>query len=436
MDQDTMQHIIITGAGASGLMAAYLLSQKGYRITILEARDRIGGRVHTQREGPFSKPVELGAEFIHGDLELTKKLLDEAGISYTKLDGEMWHYKEGRFHKDDAYAEHWPLLMQKLNDLETDCSINDFLQQEFAGERYEDMRRSVIRFAEGYDAADANKVSAFSLRDEWSHSDDNQYRVEGGYGRLMHYLYNQSENNGAAVHLSAVVKSIQWQQGKATVTIDTGSSFEADKVIITVPLSILQEEQILIMPALPEQIKAAKNIGCGQVIKYTLQFREDFWRSSNVAQLKELQMLLSDEEIPTWWTQYPESSALLTGWVSGPRAWKMKDLDQAVLLDKALQSLSRIFQEPPGVIKNNLDAWMITNWPADPFAQCAYSYAMPGSELSRQTLQLPVEDTIHFAGEALSSGPSTGTVEAALQSAQDVVNRITKGISLRQAQRP
>lgn len=424
MDQSTMQHIIIAGAGASGLMAGYLLSQRGYRITFLEARDRIGGRIHTQREGPFSKPVELGAEFIHGDLELTQQLLDEAGISYTKLDGEMWHYKEGRFHQDDAYAEHWPLFMQKLNELETDCSINAFLRQEFAGEQYEDMRRSIIRFAEGYDAADADKVSAFSLRDEWSHSDDNQYRVEGGYGRLMHYLCEQAKNNGAVLHLSTAVKSIRWQQGKAAVTTDAGTSFEADKVIITVPLSILQEERIQIIPAVPAKIKAARNIGCGQVIKYALQFREDFWRSSKVAQLKELQMLLSDEEIPTWWTQYPESSALLTGWISGPRAWKMKDLDLAVLLEKALHSLSRIFQEPLQVIKDNLDAWLITNWPADPFAQCAYSYAMPGSDLSKQELQLPVEDTIYFAGEAVFNGPSTGTVEAALQSGRDAANRI------------
>lgn len=112
--------VLIIGAGAAGLMAAYTLSKAGKKVTILEARNRIGGRIHTLDDASFFKHVELGAEFVHGNLPVTLQLLKDAGLEYYSGWGEMWHYHEGRFSNEPQQNEDWGLLMKKLNALEKD----------------------------------------------------------------------------------------------------------------------------------------------------------------------------------------------------------------------------------------------------------------------------------------------------------------------------
>ena len=119
--------IIIIGAGAAGLMAAYELSKAGKKVMVLEARNRAGGRIHTLN-APFSTYAELGAEFVHGDLPVTLQLLKEAGIEATPASGEMWQYHDGQFKKEYQQIDHWNLLIKKLEKLEHDTSIGNFLE--------------------------------------------------------------------------------------------------------------------------------------------------------------------------------------------------------------------------------------------------------------------------------------------------------------------
>ncbi len=156
--------IIVIGAGATGLMAAYELTKAGKRVIVLEARNRIGGRIHTLDDTSFFKYAELGAEFVHGDLPVTLKVLKEAGIEIIPASGEMWNYRNGKFSKEYQQIDHWGLLMQKLSKLEQDTSIGVFLQQEFGEDEYAGLRDWVSRFVAGYDGADPFKASAFALR--------------------------------------------------------------------------------------------------------------------------------------------------------------------------------------------------------------------------------------------------------------------------------
>ena len=119
--------VIIIGAGAAGLMAAYALSKAGKQVAILEARERLGGRMYTLNDDLHT---ELGAEFVHGDLPVTMQLLKEANIDLIPASGEMWHSRDGKFSKNAEQFEHWDLLMAKLNKLEKDINIGDFLLQE------------------------------------------------------------------------------------------------------------------------------------------------------------------------------------------------------------------------------------------------------------------------------------------------------------------
>jgi monoamine oxidase len=100
MDLDLFD-VIIIGAGASGLMAAYELSLAGKKVAVIEARPRFGGRIHTISNGNFSIPVELGAEFIHGNLKLTKNLLKKAGIDSIEVEGELWQKDAKEFTRQD-----------------------------------------------------------------------------------------------------------------------------------------------------------------------------------------------------------------------------------------------------------------------------------------------------------------------------------------------
>src|SRR6202012_6270681 len=138
--------ILIIGAGGAGLMAAHELAKAGKKVTILEARNRTGGRIHTLDDTSFFKYAELGAEFVHGDLPVTLKLLKEAGIDIIPALGEMWRYNDGKLTKGYQQVNYWDLLMQKLDKLEQDISIGEFLQQEFGDEKYADLRDWVSRF--------------------------------------------------------------------------------------------------------------------------------------------------------------------------------------------------------------------------------------------------------------------------------------------------
>ena len=123
MDAD----ILIIGAGAAGLMAACELANAGKKVIVLEAQDRIGGRIHTIYENGSSKPVELGAEFVHGNLPVTLGLLHEAGIPYHSASASMWKYDEGKFTTNESFMEHWELLIDKLIKLSQDTSIDNFI---------------------------------------------------------------------------------------------------------------------------------------------------------------------------------------------------------------------------------------------------------------------------------------------------------------------
>ena len=220
--------VIIVGAGAAGLMAARILCSAGKKVCILEARDRIGGRVHTLLKEGFSRSVEGGGEFIHGTLPLTISLLKEAGIKYYETDGELWQLQNNELKKREDFIEHADQLMKKLKELDHDISIAELLQKYFADEKYADMKRSLQQYIEGYDAADINYASSLALKEEWEKEDDEQYRIEGGYQPLLEYLKNICLRNGCSIHLNSIVKKIKWDNAVEVIT-NENTVFHSDK---------------------------------------------------------------------------------------------------------------------------------------------------------------------------------------------------------------
>lgn len=416
--------VLIIGAGAAGLMAARELSAHGHPVTILEARNRAGGRMHTLHPTAFSVPVEAGAEFVHGKLPLTLQLLQEAGIAYTPVEGRMIEVRKGRWHRQDHFVDGWDTLMEHLQALQQDMTVREFLDTHFTEHRYEELRRSVQRFAEGYDGADINKASVLSLRSEWEKEEEEQYHITGGYERLTDYLIAQCIRQRCLLHFNTTIKHIRWQEGGVEAISRDGQSFQASKVIITIPLGVWQQPagqaSIGFTPAIEQQFTAFRQIGFSAVIKISLEFKQPFWQEYE----KELGFLFSEEIFPTWWTQLPHPAPFLTGWINGPQAASFTQTPPEKMLQYALYSLAGIFGLPLIFLEQQLVASQITDWGADPFAQGAYSYDMLPSRAARQVLQQPVSNTLFLAGEALYEGPHPGTVEAALVSGKEAAAKL------------
>lgn len=418
-----MAEIIVIGAGISGLSIARQLIQNGHAVTLLEARDRVGGRIHAIK-GNFSKPVETGAEFIHGEQPVTLALLQEARIGKQLMNGKFYSIAQDELQRGDMLDDHWKELFSKLNKLEHDVTLTDFLQQYFAGEQYKNLRHRVIKFAEGFDIADPDRVSSLALREEWKNSDDeHQYHPVAGYSALIDFLRKDVLNRGGLIVLNQPVREVRLKAKNVEIETNSIKIYHADKVIVTVPLGVLQRGSIVFSPPLPGHQAAFQAMGFGGVIKFNVEFKEPLWESRGYRHLPDLAFAFSDADVPTWWSQLPDKTPMLTGWFSGPRTFK-SNVTTEVLYRTALSSLQYLLRCNPRAIEASLRYWHVTNWVQDEYAHGAYSYPTLRSNEARKLLAQPVNGMLYFSGEAMYEGASGGTVEAALVSAQEVVQKI------------
>ncbi len=412
--------VLIIGAGAAGLLAARELAAAGRCVCLVEARDRVGGRVHTLLPPGFTQTIEAGAEFMHGEVPLTRGLLAEAGIGWEAADGQTYQVQNGQLQPDADYFSQLPLLLEKLSALAQDIPLAEFLAREFAGDEHTALRAFATQFAEGYDAADASRVSAWALRDEWAAGGaDDSPRPVGGYGPLLHWLAAQAQLAGATLHLATPIQEISWRPGAVLVRTESGAVYQARQVLCTVPLGVWQRVAgqpgyLHIEPEIPAHRAAAAQLGFGSVIKIILEFRPPFWHD----RLPELEFLLSDAPVPTWWSQLPAATPQLTGWLAGPAAQRLRDAPAAALVQLALESLSYLLATPLATLQAQLRAHDVRNWGSEPYTYGAYSYPTVGASAACATLAAPVADTLFFAGEGVYEGPYAGTVEAALVSGQ------------------
>jgi monoamine oxidase len=414
--------VIIIGAGAAGLLAGWELVRTGRSVLILEARDRTGGRIHTLADPDFDILVEAGAEFVHGNLELTLDLLKKAGAACRNTEGSVWHSFQGELEQQGDFIEDFDELMKKLNALEHDTSVQSFIDEHLQEPDLEEMRLTLKNYVEGYYAGEATRVSIFALREELSNSSDGQSRPVDGYGLLIDFISAQFLSSGGVLKLSHAVTSVQWQHRHVQLRTEEGE-YQSKLLLVTVPIGVWQQRKIAYSPSLDRKEELAGLLGYGPVIKTVLQFETAFWKDKTHTQGKDLSHLsfvFSDALVPTWWTQYPADSGTITGWSAGPHAADLKGKSEEQIVDAALESLSRIFSIDLAQIRHWLGASYVFDWTNDPFSLGGYSYeVVQGADYMRE-MKEPVAGTIFLAGEGLHHGPEIGTVEGALQSGRNV----------------
>jgi monoamine oxidase len=422
--QSGSEMIAVIGAGAAGLMAARELAAAGRRVTILEARDRCGGRIWPLPASDFGYAAEGGAEFIHGEAPLTHALLREARLSPQTIKGQRWTVEGGMLSRrtpEEAYASEFQTALQTLTQ---DMSVAEFLKRHFSGGQYDRLRQSIERTVQGYDAADPSRASILALREEWMGTGrSTQARIAGGYGALIDFLAAECRTRGVVVQLGAVVSAIETAAGKVVVRCADGSSLDCGAAIVTVPVAVMKD--IAFPPAQGEKIRAAAEIGFGNVIKLLLRFETRWWLDRR-SELAELTFLLSEKTIPVWWTQQSAETPVLTGWFGGPRTATLSDLGEQDLIEAGLVSLADIFGVPLAQLKTQLGAARAINWAHDPFARGAYSWATTATREAQSLLARDDGSSIVFCGEALYRGPDMGTVEAALANGRDTAQAILR----------
>ena len=426
----SFSHVVVVGAGAAGLMAARDLARAGKRVTVLEARDRCGGRIWPLSTGEFGYSAEAGPEFVHGAARVTRAVMHEAGLRLAPRGGRRWSVHAGAWLPAERALPESDRFYRALREVTVDLPIAEFLEKRFGGPRYDELRRRITRTVQGYDAADPQRASTLALRDEWLAEDQGEGgRIAEGYGALIDFLATDCQQHGAAIHFGAAVAVLDQSDGRIIARCHKDETIAADAAILTVPLPLLSE--IDLPPMARKRAAVAADIGVGNVVKFLFRFSSRWWARHRELDLADLSFLISDATVPTWWTQYPAEHPVFTGWYAGPRAEGASSLTEAELIEMGVASLAEIFDVRPNHVRDNLIAARAINWGADPFARGAYSYATVKTREAQAVLRKPEADAIFFSGEALYAGPEMGTVEAALASGQETAQTILSPKGLR-----
>jgi monoamine oxidase len=313
-------------------------------------------------------------------------------------------------------------------------TVKQFLEMNFDRSKHEQLIISVRKFVEGYDSADYSRASAMALKDEWlKEDDDQQYHIAGGYETIYLHLRQKLETASGKILLNSIVNKINWSE-KGCAVFTGNKKFEADKVLVTVPTGVLADENgkgfIAFEPRIPELDNWIQKSGYGAIIKVIIEFTVPFWQHAvyeekNVRQTDDIMFLFTDMKIPTWWTQLPDKYPLLTGWLSGPDAFRMKDSTDEEIMDLALSSLCEVYSITKSDLLKIIKTSHIKNWTADPFTKGAYSYITPETKSALEKMNKPF-GKLFFAGEAFSDSEN-GTVEAAFFSAIKAVELMENG---------
>jgi monoamine oxidase len=405
-----MQSTIVVGAGVAGLAAARRLADSGNRVILLEARDRIGGRIHTLRDPGFPVPVELGAEFIHGKPRAVWDIVRADNLIAGSLEGDNWCSHDNVLKKCNDFWPRWERVAAhvKRGKSYPDRSFREFL----AGLDFDnETKAAATEFVEGFNAARADWISTQFLaqaQDTFDRlSGDRQFRIFAGYDSVVHSL-SRLDPEFADIHLGTVVRKIDWKPGRVRI-----GGFEADRAIVTLPLGVLQSGRVEFNPPVAEKQNAARQMVMGRVVKVVLRFTSAFWEERGLSKVSFIHA--RKEKMPTWWTMRPLAAPLLVGWAGGPPAEELAFKGEEYILNAAVQSLANALKMRKTHVEALITTFAVADWQTDPFSLGAYSYIPVGGIVAPMKLAEPVSDTLFFAGEATADDGDLATVHGALK---------------------
>jgi monoamine oxidase len=427
--------VAIIGAGAAGISAARQLHDAGLDIVVLEARDRIGGRILTHINGRCLFPIEMGAEFIHGRAPEIRDVVQQAGLTAVDVNGRRWRTVRRHPQPFDDFWERLSGVMTRVPAQGPDRTFQAFLETNPGGRRLASDRRLARGFVEGFHGADPRLISARAVS-ESDPGDDQEERRTGrvleGFDRVV---WSVASPLVERVRLSSVVTSVGWEPGSVEIDVHsaerrTRRHVVARAVIVTVPLGVLkagagEEGAIRFEPALTEKAAVLDQLAVGNVARVVLLFHRPFWPR----EMDTLTFLHAERlDFQTFWTAYPLSTPAITAWSGGPSAETLVRKKASQLIDRAIASVAGAYGVPVRRVRSAFETAWLHDWAADPFARGAYSYQRAGGMEAPRNLSRPIRGTVFFAGEAADAEGATGTVHGALASGRRAAAQVMRAL--------
>jgi monoamine oxidase len=428
---------VVIGGGAAGIAAARDLHAAGRDVVLLEARERLGGRVFTVRDRETPVPIELGAEFVHGSAEQLTDLARHAGLSTVDVGGRRYQTAGRRLRPMDDFWERLDRVMRRLPDQRArDRSFREFLDARPGGQRLARERRLALQWVEGFHAADSRLISAQALAEGGWPGDDvaerRLGRVVEGYDRIIDLL---AASLAGCIRLGAVVSRVEWARGAVVVYVqhpDGRARFalEARTAIVAVPLGVLKAPPgetgtIEFIPALRQKQRALEVLASGSVVRVVLRLRERVWESD----YDTLSFIHStDQDFPTLWTLYPMRAPIVVAWRGGPGARRLSQLPAGELEARALSAVARQLRISRQRMHQLVEAVWTHDWEHDAFARGVYSYSMVNGAHAPAALARPMRGTLFFAGEASDTEGGTGTVDGAIASGRRAAAQVLRAL--------
>ncbi|OMC39644.1 NAD(P)/FAD-dependent oxidoreductase [Mycobacterium sp. IS-1264] len=413
--------VLIVGAGMAGLSAARSLADAGWPVRVIEARDRIGGRVYTNRN--WGAPLEMGASWIHGTTNnpLTE-LARRAQAQHVPTDYHGWAKLavDPRLPPLDYHPRHWRAFVDQARDDVDGGSLGTAVHAA-AADLSESERAQLAFFVateiEDEYAAGADQLSAKTF-DKGDYCSGDQDVVTTGYDALPRLLAD-----GLQIRLNSPVTAIV-RRDRSVVVRTKDRSFEGPAAIVTVPLGVLKSGAITFDPRLPDgHAHAIDALGFGVLSKSYFRFSRRTWDAENAFYL----YLGTDPGAWAQWFTLPSSSGpIVLAFNAGDRGRAVESSSPTDLMAGALPVARQLFGDDVSPVDVATSAWS-----ADPYARGAYSFHAPGSGLDdRRQLQEPIGDRLYLAGEAVGvNNPSTvtGAVFSGRYAAGQLMQRVKIG---------
>jgi monoamine oxidase len=363
-------------------------------------------------------PVELGAEFVHGRPEPTLSLAREAGVELIPLEDRHYLKHGSTFVELPNPWRPFERVVRKLDPTRPDVTAAAFLEQNVVDPETAERFRQLV---EGFEASPIGEVSIKSLATDADalSEDDSQFRVAGGYSRLVEYVRQRGAERGAEVRLSCAVKRVIWQEnGPVSLQLEAlGTIVSARLCIISVPLGVLQSKAqagVAFEPEVAAWRAQLKRLGMGHACRVGFEFRgviatDGMPRPAFIHHPVAL--------FETFWSQESEGHTLWTAWSGGPKAQELARESAEQRERLALGSLAMLFDLPEATLARQLRAAYHHDFSNDPRARGAYSFCRPDGATASKALSAPLGNTLFLAGEA-TDHDYPGTVAGAIASGQ------------------
>lgn len=434
--------VAVIGAGIAGLYVADILRSKGIQTRVYEASDRVGGRVRSLRASEASPvktdfPIELGAERIYGSNSKWYEIITQRNIPLVDISDPNTNYfileqnlqslteilSEADFAGASSFVEN--LGDQAISNL----SVQQAIQAASLPERVHGILNALIGNRYGTDnlrlgiagLVESLRLLQRDLKEFVLTKNPMQDMVTSRFSAAVELT-----------ELNTILTGIDYSGSKVILQGTRGGapfSEEVDKVVVTVPVSILRED-IVFTPALPDSKKTAlENLGMDAAVRVVLDFKQNFWSKAST-------YVWGHPALPEMFTAgygRSELNKTMSFTVFGQSAEMLSAMAGEEVVPFILQTLDQIFDgKATRDVRRHDDQTVIYelfDWSKTPFIKGGISYLKPGaSHDNRASLAEPVGEVLFFAGEASDVSGDAGTLNGALLSAERAASEVVESI--------